>query len=448
MALPEDLSKLRVVDLKEELTKRNLPTKGKKDELIARLQEALDQTADKNDAETAADATEVQATNATEEKASEPETEKEEAPLSTNPIPEETTSELATDDTAPAGNAWPDDPAVENNSYDFQGSAEKQIEHDHSPVITKESGFVHPDTTVEKMEQEDERGSKRKGDQIDASNEAKRSKVDEAANGTTTPSESVTTNSQRVEQSDSKAGTQKQEIDTEKASQEPESISVETNAVYIKGFVRPLILRHAEELAKKYGIVKKFWMDSIKTHCYVIYETVEEASAAHKNIDNIVFPPDTGRTLHVGSLSESKAEEMIVLEKEAAEKRIKFDWELAIQALPSVIAPPASSEEPMATEEIPSSGVRKSRLGGIEQVSKQLQRAAAETEKPSNAALPRQSAESINTTSLRARSVKVLSLDELFQKTKTLPALYFQPVSEEVATKRLESMHSNGATTH
>jgi hypothetical protein len=101
----------------------------------------------------------------------------------------------------------------------------------------------------------------------------KRSKVDVAANGTTAQPESVTMTSQRVndvEQPDSMAGTQKQEIDTEEASKESESKPVETNAVYIKGFVRPLILRHAEELAKKYGNVKKFWMDSIKTHCYVI----------------------------------------------------------------------------------------------------------------------------------------------------------------------------------
>jgi hypothetical protein len=161
-----------------------------------------------------------------------------------------------------------------------------------------------------------------------------------------------------------------------------------------------------------------------------------------------VFPADTGRTLHVGSLSESKAEEMIVLEKEAAEKRIKFDWELAIQALPSVIPATTSDKEPKTTEETSSPGVRKSRLGGIELVSKQLQKAVAETERPGSAALPRQSAESITTTSLRARSVKVLSLDELFQKTKTLPALYYQPVSEEVAAKRLESLQSNGATTN
>lgn len=74
-----------------------------------------------------------------------------------------------------------------------------------------------------------------------------------------------------LEQPDSMVGTQKQETsDSKEASNASESKPLETNAIYIKGFVRPLILRHAEELAKKYGNVKKFWMDSIKTHCYVI----------------------------------------------------------------------------------------------------------------------------------------------------------------------------------
>ena len=44
--LPEDLSKLRVVDLKKELTERGLATKGKKDELVARLQEWVDENKD------------------------------------------------------------------------------------------------------------------------------------------------------------------------------------------------------------------------------------------------------------------------------------------------------------------------------------------------------------------------------------------------------------------
>lgn len=168
-----------------------------------------------------------------------------------------------------------------------------------------------------------------------------------------------------------------------------------------------------------------------------------------------MFPPDTGRTLHVGSITESKAEEMIILEKEAAEKRIKFDWELAIKELPSTISPPSSAAAAAAapTEAVPeetasSPTARRSRLGGIEQVTKQLQRAVASTGKLTPEVAPKATADGISTSTLRerARAVKVLSLDELFQKTKTQPALYYQPVPKEVSAKRLESLQSkNGA---
>jgi apoptotic chromatin condensation inducer in the nucleus len=171
------------------------------------------------------------------------------------------------------------------------------------------------------------------------------------------------------------------------------------------------------------------------------YENSDEASSAYKNIDSIVFPPDTGRTLHVGSITESKAEEMIVLEQEAAEKRIKFDWELAIKELPSTI-PSRPVEDAAPAEPSVSPSARRSKLGGIEQVAKQLSKAAAESGRVTSEAITPPT-EGLTTSSLRARTVKVLSLDELFKKTKTLPALYYQPVSEDMAQKRLETMRGS-----
>jgi hypothetical protein len=101
----------------------------------------------------------------------------------------------------------------------------------------------------------------------------KRSKTDVEVNRSTAQLEPSSSNLQQVtdmQQPDNAASTETEESSMEKVSHESESKPVDSNAVYIKGFVRPLILRHAEELAKKYGTVKKFWMDSIKTHCYVI----------------------------------------------------------------------------------------------------------------------------------------------------------------------------------
>lgn len=53
-----------------------------------------------------------------------------------------------------------------------------------------------------------------------------------------------------------------------------EDQTINSSAIIVKGFVRPLIVRQAQELFAKHGDIKRFWMDSIKTHCYVIVSFV------------------------------------------------------------------------------------------------------------------------------------------------------------------------------
>ncbi|KAG2184761.1 hypothetical protein INT43_000674 [Umbelopsis isabellina] len=428
MALPEDLTKLRVVDLRDELTKRNLPTKGKKNELIERLQEALQQEPE-----------------AAQDNASEEVTAKDDdKPVNTNG---ESKSKVGQENNATAptkltdSQAILDIPAEMDNSMHVQGEAEKEIEQRQEPVVTKNSGLA--DSTIDQsMEVEEERGLKRKNTDV-VDSEGKKPKIEPEVPATAPegPAEPVTSQASDAQQPPPPATSEGPTEESKGQETAASDVVATTNAMYIKGFVRPLILRHVEELIKKYGQVKKFWMDSIKTHCYVIYENSDEASAAHKNIDNIVFPPDTGRTLHVGSITESKAEEMIVLEQEAAEKRIKFDWELAIKELPSTI-PSRPLEDAAPAEPSTSPTTKRSKLGGIEQVAKQLSKAAAESGRVTSEVITPPT-EGLASSSLRARTVKVLSLDELFKKTKAHPALYYQSVPEEMAQKRLETMRGS-----
>lgn len=277
MALPEDLSKLRVVDLREELTKRNLPSKGKKDELIARLQEALDQEGASNadDASMPADAPENAAAEPEETKALE------HVPSAIEL--EEKAVEEADTAAAPLSDL-PQIPVVEEDSTSVQGETEKEMEHEHEPVITKESGLVVPATAPTEMQLDEERGLKRKGTETDIADQgmypfvaairvcqwsnsfgmcvsAKRPKAEAATNGQNATEETTIATEQVTQTAP--------EPQSATAAESASALS-QTNAIYIKGFVRPLIQRHAEELAKKYGTVKKFWMDSIKTHCYVI----------------------------------------------------------------------------------------------------------------------------------------------------------------------------------
>lgn len=107
--LPENLSTLRVVDLKEELSKRKLPVKGKKDELIARLQQSLDDEKQKEGAveeppkETSAQVDNASKETTTEENQPHPSDEKaaptEEAIQHNEPVQEVTTDDKNTADT-------------------------------------------------------------------------------------------------------------------------------------------------------------------------------------------------------------------------------------------------------------------------------------------------------------------------------------------------------------
>jgi hypothetical protein len=88
------------------------------------------------------------------------------------------------------------------------------------------------------------------------------------------------------------------------------------DTILINNFVRPLVTRSVKELVGKYGDVKNFWMDSIKTHAFVTYATVESAEAAFKGINGIKFPEETGRILSVEYISEEESKERIKKEDE------------------------------------------------------------------------------------------------------------------------------------
>ncbi|CAJ0630960.1 2806_t:CDS:2 [Entrophospora sp. SA101] len=76
-----------------------------------------------------------------------------------------------------------------------------------------------------------------------------------------------------------------------------------TTTLYIKNFVRPLTLAKVRELLEQYGQIEFFWMDKIKSHCYV------------KSLWDVVFPPETGRKLELEFIDFDKAEELIAGEE-------------------------------------------------------------------------------------------------------------------------------------
>ncbi|KAL2504578.1 SAP domain-containing protein [Abeliophyllum distichum] len=77
----------------------------------------------------------------------------------------------------------------------------------------------------------------------------------------------------------------------------PPSAKPHTTALRIDNFLRPFTLKAVQELLGKTGTITNFWMDHIKTHCYVSYSSVEEAVETRNAMYNLQWPPNGGRLL-------------------------------------------------------------------------------------------------------------------------------------------------------
>ncbi|CAI5743583.1 unnamed protein product [Peronospora destructor] len=74
-----------------------------------------------------------------------------------------------------------------------------------------------------------------------------------------------------------------------------------TLTIRIDNFVRPFTLNAVKELVQEFGsfVEEGFWMDAIKTHCFVTYCSSEIAEKARSALDGKVWPPENGRSLGV-----------------------------------------------------------------------------------------------------------------------------------------------------
>ncbi|CAF0749508.1 unnamed protein product [Adineta steineri] len=71
--------------------------------------------------------------------------------------------------------------------------------------------------------------------------------------------------------------------------------------LYISGLTRPFSVFQLKGLLQRYGtlIDNEFWLDKIKSQCFVTYSTLEEAEHAYKELDGCRWPSTNPRTLSV-----------------------------------------------------------------------------------------------------------------------------------------------------
>ncbi|XP_054707467.1 apoptotic chromatin condensation inducer in the nucleus-like [Uloborus diversus] len=83
-----------------------------------------------------------------------------------------------------------------------------------------------------------------------------------------------------------------------------------SNIIFIQNLVRPFTLLQLKDLLKQHGnfVEGEFWIDKIKSKCIVVYETEEAAVKAKNALNNTRWPPSNPKILTVQYISEEEIE--------------------------------------------------------------------------------------------------------------------------------------------
>ncbi|OEL27023.1 hypothetical protein BAE44_0011958 [Dichanthelium oligosanthes] len=204
-------------------------------------------------------------------------------------------------------------------------------------------------------------------------------------------------------------------VDSPKERIVPPSQKPATTSLRIDQFVRPLTLKAVQELLGKTGSVQKFWMDHIKTHCYVTFSSVDEAVATRDAVYNLQWPPNNGKKL-------------------IAEFVDPQEVKLKVEPPP----PPAAPISPVAAARAPPVQQAQANQNVLRQTAapKEQLPPPPPLAKPPTADPAASARERLPPTPKKPEP-PVVTLDDLFRKTQSSPRIYYMPLSEEEVAAKL-----------
>ncbi|KAG5612551.1 hypothetical protein H5410_023832 [Solanum commersonii] len=228
----------------------------------------------------------------------------------------------------------------------------------------------------------------------------------------------------------------------------PKSSKIATNSLKIENFLRPFTLKAVQELLARTGEVCSFWMDQIKTHCYVTYSSVEEAIETRNAVYNLQWPPKGGRLLVADFVAPQQVQTKIDGREPATPATNRSP--AVPPASSSVQAPPAwqqvESEHPLMRQPPPAPPTAlpiKERLAPPAR--QQGRKQQVESEHPLMRQAPPAPPTALPMKERLAPPVAdkndppVITLDDIFRKTKAAPRIYYLPLTDEEVAKKLAS---------
>ncbi|KAI3996354.1 hypothetical protein MKX01_026822 [Papaver californicum] len=201
----------------------------------------------------------------------------------------------------------------------------------------------------------------------------------------------------------------------------PPSAKPPTTSLRIDNFLRPFTLKAVQELLAKTGAVCSFWMDHIKTHCYVTYSSVEEATETRNALYNLQWPTNGGKLLVADFVDPQDV-------KTRAE---------APAAAPVSTTPKTPQSAPLSSKPPPEVSPRQAVQR--KQLPPPPPPVASDSPPPTREQLPLPPPPPLP----QSEDPPIVTLDDLFRKTTSTPRIYFLPLSEEQVSAKLARQGKN-----
>ncbi|KAI3981092.1 hypothetical protein MKX01_032232 [Papaver californicum] len=199
----------------------------------------------------------------------------------------------------------------------------------------------------------------------------------------------------------------------------PPSANSPTTSLRIDNFLRPFTLKAVQELLAKTGAVCSFWMDHIKTHCYVMYSSVDEATETRNALYNLQWPTNGGKLLVADFVDPQDV-------KTRAE---------APAAAPVSTTPKTPQSAPLSSKPPPEASPRQA----VQRKQLPPPPVTSDSPPPTREQLPLPPPPPLP----QSEDPPIVTLDDLFRKTTSTPRIYFLPLSEEQVTAKLARQGKN-----
>ncbi|XP_033961852.1 apoptotic chromatin condensation inducer 1b isoform X2 [Pseudochaenichthys georgianus] len=225
--------------------------------------------------------------------------------------------------------------------------------------------------------------------------------------------------------------------------------------IHVTNLVRPFTLGQLKELLNRTGSVLEdcFWIDKIKSHCFVTYGTTEEAVATRAALHGVKWPSSNPKVLNVDFCEQDDMDIHKGILKPEREK----PHAVAPQSAPPSRLPPLMPEREQNPEwDRGMGGVRELWVERQREMERR-ERARGEREwdrdkvrefarpgedRPRSRSRERRRRERAKSkerkTEKKGDEPPAKLLDDLFLKTKAAPCIYWLPLSEEQAAHRTQ----------